>query len=50
MEMESEKVAMTDPPLIAYPPIKRIIKLEIEDEHQEVNSEVEEHLSLQVHY
>jgi len=46
--MERENVAMTDPPPIAYPPIKRIIKLEIEDEHQEVSSE--EHLSLQVHY
>ena len=29
---------MADPPLIAYPPIKRIIKQEIPDEQQEVNS------------
>ncbi len=39
---------MADLPLIAYPPIKRTIKLEISDEHQEVNNVVEENWTLQV--
>jgi len=40
MEEVSEKVVMTDPSLvIAYPPIKRVIKLEIPDEQEEANEE-----------
>jgi len=35
----SEKVAMTDLLVIAYPPIKRVIKLEIPDEQEEANEE-----------
>ncbi len=39
----SEKVLMADQPLIAYRPIKCIIKLEIpDDENQEVNTAAEE--------
>ena len=39
----SDKVLMTDEPLIAYPPIKCVIKLEIpDDENQQVNSDAEE--------
>ena len=40
---------MADLPLIAYPPIKRTIKLETADENQEVNSVVEENWTLQVY-
>jgi len=40
MKEGSEKVTMTDPSLvIAYPPIKRVIKLEIPDEQVEENEE-----------
>jgi len=40
---------MTDPPLKAYPPIKRgTVKLEIPDDDQEVNNLVEENLILEV--
>ena len=48
----SEKVVMADPvPLIiAYPPIKRNIKQEIQDEHQVVNSVEEDNGTLQVQY
>ena len=35
MADESE---MADPPVIAYPPIKRILKIEIPDENQEINT------------
>ena len=42
---------MTDPyPLIAYRPLKHIIKLETVDEHKEVNSVEEEDWTLQVQY
>ena len=46
----SENVAMADPAslIIAYPPIKRIIKLEILEEQQEANSFEEENWTLQV--
>ena len=44
----SEKM-MGDLPLIAYPPIKRIIKLEIPDESQEVNNVEEENWTRQVY-
>jgi len=48
----SEEVVMADPPalVIAYPPIKLIIKQEMSDEHQEVNSVEEENWTLQVHF
>ncbi len=48
MAKESEKVVMTDQPLIAYPPVKRNIKSEIQDEQQEVNSIEEENWTLEV--
>jgi len=41
---------MADQPLIAYPPIKRIIKLEIPDKHQAVNSGEEDNWTLQVQH
>jgi len=42
---------MADPmQLIAYPPIKRIIKQEVPDEPQETNSVEEENWALQVYY
>ena len=51
MEDESENVETADSPLTAYPPIKRVIKIEIPDENQqEVNSAGEENWTLQVHY
>jgi len=51
MEDESENVETADSPLIAYPPIKRVIKIEIPDENQqEVNSAGEENWTLQVQY
>jgi len=52
MSDESEKDVMADLPLIAYPPIKCIIKLENPDENhqQEVNSADEENWTLQVQY
>jgi len=43
----SEEVAMADPPLIAYAPLKRIIKQEMTDE-QEGNSIEEQNWTLQV--
>jgi len=47
----SEEVVMADPPLvIAYPPIKLIIKQEMSNEHQEVNSVEKENWTLPVHY
>ena len=48
MAEESEKVLMTDQPPIAYPPVKRNIKSEIQDEQQEVNSVEEENWTLEV--
>ena len=48
---ESEKVETADPPIAAYPPIKRVIKIEIPDENQqEVNSAGEENWTYQVQY
>jgi len=47
--MDGEKVVMADQPLISYPPLKRIIKLEIpSEEQQEVNGVEEENWTLQV--
>ena len=48
----SEKVVMADPAplIIAYPPIKRNIKQEIQDEHRVVNTVEEENGTLQVQY
>ena len=49
----SDKNVMTDPSplIIAYPPIKPIIKLEIQEEEMETNTvEVEENWTLQVYY
>jgi len=47
--MDGEKVVMADQPLISYPPLKRIIKLEIPPEEQhEVNGVEEENWTLQV--
>ncbi len=43
------EVVMADQPLISYPPLKRIIKLEIpSEEQQEVNGDEEENWTLQV--
>jgi len=39
---------MADPRLMAYPPIQRKIKLEILDEHQEMEKYKEENKKLQV--
>ena len=47
MADESE---MTDPPVIAYPPIKRILKIEIPDENQEINTVGEENWTPQLQY
>jgi len=48
----SEKVVMADPAplIIAYPPVKRNIKQEIQDEHQVVNTVEEENGKIQVQY
>ncbi len=48
MAESSEKVVMTDQPLLAYPPIKRIMKQEIPDQQQEVSTGEEENWTLQV--
>ena len=47
MDDGSEKVEMADPSIIAYPPIKRVIKIEIPDENQEAVSAEEENWTLQ---
>ena len=44
----SEKM-MGDLPLISYPPLKRIVKLELPDESQEVNNVEEENWTRQVY-
>ena len=41
---------MANQPLIAYPPIKSVIKQEIQDEDEEVNTVEEENWRLQVQY
>jgi len=41
---------MADQPLVAYPPIKPIIKQEIQDEDEEVNTVEEANWRLQVKY
>ena len=38
LQLPKATVVMTDPVLMAYPPIQRKIKLEILDEHQKVKT------------
>ena len=47
---EGDVMADPDSPLIAYPPIKLIIKLEKPDKQQEANSVEEENWLHQVYY
>jgi len=47
---EGDVMADPDSPLIAYPPIKLIVKLEKPDKQQEANSVEEENWLHQVYY